>query len=339
MSGILRTYQGGSIDENLKQRKFDKCNTLHSLCLVTSFLVQGMYIATMIVNFHKQTKWDDLSLSTIILSIVLMATQFFSTLIFVWFRCKLSRTLRVLIAVFSNLMQIAILVVACINYHKNDLLASLMTSIFSLMFVCSWSCVFVKFTDHFDEYFNETSRINFYNEISCLNIFASAMTLLKQALIGVQSMMLQLQNPMRSDSCSVIYFILILIHLMFDIILISELWILESISLNKFDIKMTISSISLHFIIFIVCMILSYLGRSELTMSQSIICLITIVTFIPGSIFGICFVIRACRKHPNATSGHTMQSPGASTDSHTQSSNHQSAFSILLHSQQQLLLP
>ncbi|MEN2500400.1 MAG: hypothetical protein MHMPM18_004561, partial [Marteilia pararefringens] len=252
----------------------DQFVKLTSCCLVTSFLLQGMFLSAAVVNLQERNKLDALSMAPLILSLLLIALQFFSSLLFVWCRFKISRIFGVVIAVFVILMQFAILAFACKFSHESVLGVSISTSVVNLMLLISWSGSLCKFSDCFDKYVNQTGINRDFIKIPCLNILVSAGIVWNQALIGFLSIMLQLQNPFSSGFSNALYFILIIIHLICEIVLILKLanfiWLYSSDSIQK----KSIFILALNLITFILLMVLSYVGRSELSLVRFTILLI-----------------------------------------------------------------
>ncbi|MEN2499908.1 MAG: hypothetical protein MHMPM18_005183 [Marteilia pararefringens] len=269
----------GSEDQETKKKIINKWHTSHWLCLVTSLIVQGMIMSTEIVNSYEQKEAKALYRVPIILSVLLVLLQFFSSNLLVWLRCRFIKTLLVLIAVVSNLMQIAILIFACINSHEHLKIGYLTTACMNVLFVCLWTCTLVKMSDYFDEYFERAESIRNIIEFPYPNILMLSLIATKQTFIGMQSMMLQLQNPFSSDYRNALYFILIFMHLLFDFLLISMLAILGTLHWVRFIYKKSIVSGLLNLITFIAFIIISNVGRSELSSIQIAIWLILIAMY------------------------------------------------------------
>ncbi|MEN2497869.1 MAG: hypothetical protein MHMPM18_005207 [Marteilia pararefringens] len=121
------------------EEKIEICQRLNSCCLILSFLSHGMSISFAVVNLHKKNKFDDLSTAPLILSSLLIALQFFSSLLFVWCRFKFNRIFGGVIAAFTIFIQIAIIVLVCKYFHKSVLAASIWTSFVNLLLLISWS--------------------------------------------------------------------------------------------------------------------------------------------------------------------------------------------------------
>ncbi|MEN2497868.1 MAG: hypothetical protein MHMPM18_005207 [Marteilia pararefringens] len=130
------------------EEKIEICQRLNSCCLILSFLSHGMSISFAVVNLHKKNKFDDLSTAPLILSSLLIALQFFSSLLFVWCRFKFNRIFGGVIAAFTIFIQIAIIVLVCKYFHKSVLAASIWTSFVNLLLLISWSvltiCIVIK---------------------------------------------------------------------------------------------------------------------------------------------------------------------------------------------------
>ncbi|MEN2497865.1 MAG: hypothetical protein MHMPM18_005206 [Marteilia pararefringens] len=307
-------------DDVVKLERLEICLKLISCSLVTSFLLQGMSISYAVVNLQEQNKFDALSTTSLILSILLIALQFFFSLLFVWCRFKFNRIFGGVIAVFVILIQIAIIVLACKFSHESVLAASICTSVVNLLFVIAWSGSFFQVSSDFERYINQTGIYRDSFKISYLNILVFSSIVWKQALIGFLSVMLQLQNPFSYDFSNALYFISIIIHLLSHIVLILEFGFPRLLS--RFDLisQKSIVTVSLYLITFIGFMIFSCVERSKLSSLQLTIWLILIATFFLEFILTICIVMKAYRKPQDPTSDDIeMRSLGSTNDQAPQS--------------------
>ncbi|MEN2500410.1 MAG: hypothetical protein MHMPM18_004571 [Marteilia pararefringens] len=130
--------------QETKEKIIEHYVTVNSCCLITSFLLHGMFISAAVVNLQERNKLDALSMAPLILSLLMIALQFFFSLLFVWCRFRLNRIFGGVIAVFTFLIQIAIIVLACKFSHESVLGASVSTSVVNLLSVFSWSGNFLS---------------------------------------------------------------------------------------------------------------------------------------------------------------------------------------------------
>ncbi|MEN2499647.1 MAG: hypothetical protein MHMPM18_005174 [Marteilia pararefringens] len=284
--------------QETKEKIIEHYVTVNSCCLITSFLSYGMSISFAVVNIHKKNNFDAFYTTPLILSLLMIALQFFVSLLFVWCRLRLNRTFGGVIAVFTILIQIAILVLTC-KYSQKSVFAA---SVVNLLLVFFWSGSFYIFSSDYDKYINQTGINRDSFKIPYLNILVFSLIVWKQALIGFLSIMLQLQNPFSSGLSNILYFSSIIMHLLCDIFLISKLAILRSLYWFNFIHKVSIFIDLLNLSSFIGFIIFSYVGRSKLSFLQITIWLILIATFFLEFILTIWIVIKAIRKHVNPTS-------------------------------------
>ncbi|MEN2499609.1 MAG: hypothetical protein MHMPM18_003809 [Marteilia pararefringens] len=250
---------------------------LNAGSLLLSFLIQGMSLSAAVVNLHRKNKFDALSITPLILSSLMIALQFFSTL-FLRCRFEINRILSRVIAVFAILIQIAIIVLAGINSHESVLVPSLSSSISNFIVVSYWSWTFYKLSVQCENYINFVGKGFF--ETTYLTISVFYLIVWKQAFIGFLTVLLQLQNPFSLDYCNVLYNMFILIHLIFEDPLIMRIVVLKSRFWHDFSHNYQIAIKTLNLITFSVFIIFSYVGRSKLSSLQLAIWLILIAIFI-----------------------------------------------------------
>ncbi|MEN2497700.1 MAG: hypothetical protein MHMPM18_005193 [Marteilia pararefringens] len=299
--------------------------SVNSCCLVQSFWLHGMFISAAVVHLQNQNEFDSRYTVPIILSLLLMALQFFSSLLLAWCRYKTNTFFCQFIATFAFIMQIVIFLCGSFQYggkFASD--ATMSTSGLNILCVVFWYVSLLYLLLQFNEYINQTGNIRNSFEISYLGVSVLSLIVWKQALISFLSIMLLYQKSFSSASGNALYFICIIIHLFSDIVPIMEFGVLRSLSWYAFIRKWLIVSFLLNFITFIGFMISSYVGRSKLSSLQTTIWSITIATFFLELIFTICIAIKAFRKLQNPTSNDIQPDLPHSFDDHNHTSNTQS---------------
>ncbi|MEN2499429.1 MAG: hypothetical protein MHMPM18_005166 [Marteilia pararefringens] len=157
--------------------------------------------------------------------------------------------------------------------------------------------------------------------ISDFGVLGFYLFIWKQALIGFLIVMLQLQNPLSSDYCNVLYNILIFIHLFLEDYQKIRVLILRPRYWYDYTYNYSIAIETLNLITCSVFIIFSYVGRSKLSSLQLTIWIIIIAIFLLQFILFIRIVIKAFRKRQNANRDGIDKNGKYSSDIPAQPSN------------------
>ncbi|MEN2498102.1 MAG: hypothetical protein MHMPM18_002422 [Marteilia pararefringens] len=236
-----------------------------SCLLVTIWSLQGLFICAALRNIEEQEQFFAVDVASIVLTLLLMASQGLATLLVGYWRSKYSQILSTSVSIFILVIQSLIAALAG-QFSEGQLKnATLPIAVINIAIIIIWSRYYCRLSGIVDDYENEFES----NRNSMKMKWFSLLIALKQACIGIILMDILLRsntsedqkvvNPRLTPICK----ILIMIHWLSDVLLISRLRVFKKMTKKELKTKCRIFIVLSNLISFIISMVFLIADMSE----------------------------------------------------------------------------